>query len=264
MGRVGRKVLSALLPRLRRELALDFVIVNGENAAGGLGITPQAAQEIFDAGADCITTGNHVWRHKELISYMASEGRILRPANYPPGTVGSGWVTLRSSTHAQTPVGVVCLLGLTFMEPLDCPFRTIDRILHDLRSQATIIIVDFHAEATSEKQAFARYVDGRVTAVVGTHTHVMTADECILPEGTAYITDVGMTGPLNSIIGMKVETVIQRFVTRMPMRFEAAKGEGMLSALLIEADEQTGHAMHVERIVRRDTTMTSENAQCTG
>lgn len=255
IGQVGRRMLKRHVPKLIRERDIDFVIANGENAAGGLGITPQVADELFAAGVDCITTGNHVWRHKEIIERIAKDERLLRPANYPPGTVGCGWTMLRPSRHgkSENAICIVCLLGLVFMEPLDCPFRTIDRILEEIGNATKVIAVDFHAEATSEKQAFARYVDGRVSLVFGTHTHVMTADECILPNGTAYITDIGMTGPIESVIGMKADAIIHRFITRLPIKFEPASGRGMLSGVLVDVDETTGKAKSIERILIEET-----------
>lgn len=250
VGRVGRRTLKTLLPSVIKEHNVDFVVVNGENAAGGLGITTQAADELFEAGADCVTTGNHVWRHKEIIERMAKDARLLRPANYPPWTVGCGWTVLRPSRHSKSdsPICVICMLGLVFMEPLDCPFRTIDGILEEARKLSKIIVVDFHAEATSEKQAFARYVDGKVSIVFGTHTHVMTADECILPGGTAYITDVGMTGPIDSVIGVRADAIIHRFVTKLPIKFEPASGKGVLSSILVDVDEATGKAKSIQRL----------------
>ncbi|MCS7252816.1 MAG: TIGR00282 family metallophosphoesterase [Armatimonadota bacterium] len=250
VGQVGRRVIKRLLPTLIKVKNVDFVIANGENAAGGLGITPQVADELFNAGVNCITTGNHIWRHKEIIERVAKDARLLRPANYPPDTVGCGWTILRPNRRVKTEraVCVVCMLGLIFMEALDCPFRTIDRILEEVNDLTNVIVVDFHAEATSEKQAFARYVDGRVSLVFGTHTHVMTADECILPNGTAYITDVGMTGPIDSVIGMKAEAIIHRLVTKLPVKFEPASGRGMLSAVLVDVDDSTGKARSIERI----------------
>ncbi|MFA4015141.1 MAG: hypothetical protein RUDDFDWM_000214 [Candidatus Fervidibacterota bacterium] len=246
VGRVGRRTLHKLLPRLREEYAIDFVIANGENASGGLGITPQAVDEMLNAGADCITTGNHIWRYKEIIERLTKDERVLRPANYPKEAPGYGWAMFRVADKA---ICVVCIVGLVFMEALECPFRTIDRILDEVSAKTNIIVVDFHAEATSEKQAFARYVDGRVSIVFGTHTHVMTADERILPKGTAYITDVGMTGPLESVIGVKPELIIQRFVTKLPVKFEVATGNGVLSSVLVDVDDVTGKAKSIQRLV---------------
>lgn len=246
VGSVGRRTLQKLLPKLKEEYAIDFVIVNGENASGGLGITPQAVDEMLNAGADCITTGNHIWRYKEIIERLTKDERILRPANYPEETPGSGWAIFRVAGKA---ICVACILGLVFMEPLGCPFRAIDKILDEVGDKTNIVVVDFHAEATSEKQAFARYVDGRVSVVFGTHTHVMTADERILPKGTAYITDVGMTGPAESVIGVKPELIIQRFVTKLPVKFEVATGSGILSSVLVDVDDVTGKARSIKRLV---------------
>ncbi|MCS7224540.1 MAG: TIGR00282 family metallophosphoesterase [Armatimonadetes bacterium] len=259
VGRTGRHLLNTHLHRLKKELACDFAIVNGENAAGGLGITERTAQEIFEAGADCITTGNHIWHHKEAIALLSRENRILRPANFPPEVPGSGWGVYQTASR-RLPIAVLNLMGQIFMNPiLDSPFHTFDRIRTFLPESPIVTIVDFHAEATSEKQAFAYYVDGRVTAVIGTHTHVPTCDERILSKGTAFITDVGMTGALDSVIGMRVNEVLYQFLTKMPSKFEVASGPGILSAVLLRADPDTGEALSIERICVKEHSAPTEN-----
>lgn len=248
-GNPGRRFLRVVLPPLRREVGADMVIVNGENAAGGMGITEKTAKEVFAAGADVITTGNHVWKYrKEIVPALINEPRLLRPANYPEGTPGSGHYV--HDLGGGLKVAVLNLCGRTFMEPLECPFRTADLLVEELRRETPIIVVDFHAEATSEKQAMGWYLAGRVTAVLGTHTHVQTADERILPGGTAYITDIGMTGPRDGVIGMRRDRIIERFVTQLPVRFEVADGPSMLNAVLVEVDPGTGKALGIKRIWR--------------
>jgi metallophosphoesterase (TIGR00282 family) len=250
VGRTGRRALAALLPALRKELSPDCVIVNGENAAGGMGITEATAQELFAAGADCITTGNHVWQQKEALQLLTREHRVLRPANFPPDAPGCGWLVLPLK-GGKAHIAVINIMGQVFMKPvLDCPFRTLDAVLEQLHPPTPLVVVDFHAEATSEKQAFGFYADGRVTAVLGTHTHVQTADERLLPNGTAFITDVGMVGAINSVIGMRVNEVLYHFTTKLPARFEVATGRAGLCAVLVEADAQTGRAVAIRRIVR--------------
>lgn len=245
VGRPGRAILEERLPRLKQEFRADFVVVNGENAAGGVGITPEIADALLNAGTDVITLGNHAWNKREIYSYLDRQARILRPANYPPGVPGRGW---GAYVCKGSPVGVVALQGRVFMDLVDDPFRAIDAILEELRPQCKVIFVDFHAEATSEKQTFARYVDGRVSAVVGTHTHVQTADERIFPKGTAYLSDVGMTGPIESIIGMRYDSVIARSTTALPTRFEVADGDAQICGVVIEANLSTGKALSIERL----------------
>lgn len=250
VGRIGRKALSELLPRLIEEHQPAVVIVNGENVAGGTGITEATADELFAAGADCITTGNHIWAQREAFELVEKQPRVLRPANYPPGTPGHGVIILPARV-AGVNVGVINLCGRVFMRELDCPFRGAAAILEWLREQTSVVFVDFHAEATSEKQAMGRHLDGRVTAVIGTHTHVPTADECVLPGGTAYITDVGMTGAVDSIIGVQLEPVLRRFTTQIPARFEPPRsGPAMLCGVVIEFDPTTGRAWSIQRIRR--------------
>lgn len=246
VGRPGRDAVKALLPELVRRYQVDFTVANGENASGGLGITQSVAEELFQAGIEVLTTGNHVWRQREAVGYLGTEPRLLRPANYPteaPGRGGQVFITAHSGS-----VGVVNLQGRVFMDPIDCPFRAADREIEQLRGKTNVVIVDIHAEATSEKVAMGWYLDGRVSAVIGTHTHVQTADERLLPGGTAYLTDVGMTGPRDSILGVKAEPVIRRFLTGVPSRFELATGPLLLNAALVDIDTETGTARSVARV----------------
>ncbi|MEO5344923.1 MAG: YmdB family metallophosphoesterase [Magnetococcus sp. YQC-9] len=227
-------------------LGADFVIANGENAASGVGITPEVAGELYKAGVDVITTGNHVWRHlKEIAPFMEDRRTLLRPLNYPPGVPGRGYGIF--VTPGGVRIGVVNLLGRVFMEDLDCPFRTVDALLDTIRlgRDADLLIVDMHAEASSEKMALGWHLDGRVTAVVGTHTHVPTADHRLLKQGTGFVTDVGMTGCYDSIIGMRIDTVMPKFLTKLPTRFEPAGGEAMLCGVLIRADAVTGRCLEM-------------------
>lgn len=246
VGRPGRKAVQVNLSELKREYDLDMVIANGENAAGGNGITKETAQELFSAGVDVLTMGNHVWQKREALDYLAHEKRIVRPANYPSGTPGSGAVIY--VTEKNIKVAVINLAGRAFMQPLDCPFRKVDELLNNLVEQANVVVVDFHAEATSEKIAMGWYLAGRVSAVCGTHTHVQTADECILPGATAYITDLGMTGPCDSVIGAKKEIIIKRFLTQLPHKFEIATGLFQFNGAVIDIDEITGDAISIRRI----------------
>ncbi len=233
--------MQRLLPRLRRQYGLDMIIANGENAAGGFGITPDIVGELLDTGIDVLTSGNHIWAQREIIPYLDSEMPILRPLNYPPGVPGRGYLITRRTM-------VVNLMGRTFMADLDCPFQAMDKLLASLENKPPVIIVDFHAEATSEKVAMGRYLDGRVSAVLGTHTHVGTIDTQILSKGTAYVTDIGMTGPADSIIGDDAESVIQRFLTGMPHRLSVGKGKPVLNAIMVEVAEDSGRAVKIERI----------------
>ncbi len=252
-GRPGRTIVRERLKQLTAEHAIDLVIANGENAAAGFGITPALVEELFETGIEVLTTGNHVWDKREIIDYFESANgnpysparRVLRPANYPVGMPGTGLYEGRSK--ADVPYAVINLQGRVFMTSNDDPFRKADELLKQV--QAKVILVDVHAEATSEKVSMGWYLDGRVTAVVGTHTHVPTADERILPGGTAYQTDVGMTGPYDSVIGVKKELIIQRFLTNMPARFEAATGDVRLCAVVIDCDQITGKARSIERIM---------------
>ena len=246
VGRAGRQALAHRLDRLIDMHEVDFVIANGENAAAGFGLTIDIARELFDMGVDVLTSGNHIWDKKEIIDYLDRQKRLLRPANYPVGLpgVGSGLY----ATSAGIMVGVLNLEGRVFMNNLDCPFRAADAAIEQLRKTAQVIVVDFHAEATSEKMAMGHYLDGRVSAIVGTHTHVQTADEQILPGGTAYLTDAGMTGSRDAVIGIRKELAIEKFLTQMPVRFEVAKKDPVLCGVLFTIDETTGRAVAVERV----------------
>jgi len=251
VGQNGRDALSATLPTLITMHSPEFVIVNGENATSGRGLIPHHAHQIFLAGAHVITLGNHAWDQKELASYLPNEQRIIRPSNYPEDTPGRGCGVFLADNGVK--VGVANVAGRVNMEPLDDPFKHADRIMDYFQAQgARVTFFDFHAEATSEKQAFGYYLDGRATAVVGTHTHVQTADEHLLPGGTAYITDVGMTGPQHSVIGMSLDQVLKRFTTQRPVRFDVATGPALLNAVIIEVDSQSGKATNIERIKIRD------------
>ena len=253
VGQPGRNAVKVLVPKLREQHALDFVIANGENSAGGSGITPKIAEEIFFAGVDAITTGDHLWDQKEVLELLANEKRFLRPLNYPvdvPGR-GSGLFQIpnpKSQSPAPVLIAVMNAQGRTFMPPLENPFRLAAEEVKRLREQTKIIFVDFHAEATSEKIAFARMLDGQVSAVVGTHTHVQTADEQIFPGGTAYLTDAGFTGPHESVLGREIEPVLRKFLTGMPQRFEVAKNRVLLHGAVIEIDDATGKAVKIQRV----------------
>jgi len=246
IGKPGRQAIARMLHRLVDRHRIDLVIANGENAAGGFGITAETAQELFQLGIHCFTSGNHIWDKKEALEYVTREERLVRPANYPPGTPGQGSTLLR--TAGGIKVGVLNLEGRVFMNNLECPFRVADREVERLRQETPIIFVDFHAEATSEKTSLGWYLDGRVSAVVGTHTHVQTADERILPEGTAYLTDAGMTGAFESVIGVRKDEPIQKFLTQIPTKFEVAKKDIRLNGVVIEIDELTGKALAIERV----------------
>ncbi len=240
VGRAGRQALTALLPDLRTLHEVDYVIANGENAAAGKGITPRIAQELFAAGVDVITGGNHTFAVKEIEAVIDHEPRLLRPANYPVAAPGHGMVTVGRLT-------VINLIGRTFMQPVDCPFRTVDTLLETVPA-GTVVVVDMHAEATSEKVAMGWYLDGRVAAVVGTHTHVPTADARLLPRATAVVTDLGMTGAVDSIIGDDVAAVLRRFLTAMPTRLTPAEGRTVIGSVLIEIDEGSGRATDIRRL----------------
>jgi metallophosphoesterase (TIGR00282 family) len=241
IGKPGRKAVKEILPGLCDEHSIDLIIGNGENAAGGLGLTPNTAEELFDSGIDVITTGNHIWAYNEIIPYLDSELALLRPLNYPPMNPGRGYLL-------KNDVLIVNLVGRVFMGHVDCPFRAMDQLLAEFKNKSIPIIVDFHAEATSEKVAMGRYLDGRVSAVLGTHTHVGTTDAHILPGGTAYVTDIGMVGPIDSVIGDEPDSVIKRFLTQIPSRLSVGKGKVSFDAILVEVDEKTGKSVDIKRI----------------
>ena len=246
VGRPGRHCVRDLLPRVIENYKIDFTIANGENLAAGTGFNEKTASELFSYGVDALTMGNHVWDKKEALDYILREKRIVRPINYPPGAPGRGSAIFE---RKGVKIAVLNANGRVFMPALDCPFRTLREEALRLREETPIIIVDFHAEATSEKIAMGRYLDGHVSAVIGTHTHVQTADERVLGEGTAYITDVGMTGPLESVLGISPEIVIRKFLTQMPARFEVTgSGPTQFSAIVVEIDKDTGLANSIERI----------------
>ncbi len=246
VGEPGRKAVQQILPRLHEQQALDFVIANGENSAGGNGITPQIAGELFSAGIDVITTGDHLWDQKSVLDLFYSEPRFLRPLNYPASVPGRGSNVFQLRT--LPPIAVMNLQGRTFMSALENPFSSAEAEVNRLKEQAKIIFVDFHAEATSEKIALGRFLDGRVSAVVGTHTHVQTADEQILPNGTAYLSDAGFTGPHDGCLGREIEPVIKRFLTGMPQRFEVARNNIKLHGAVIRVDDDTGRAVSIQRV----------------
>ncbi len=246
VGQPGRRAVEQLVPRLRQKHTLDLVVANGENSAGGSGITPATAAEIFSAGVDIITCGDHLWDQKEVTLLMEQEQRFVRPLNYPPGTPGQGSTFFQK--NGSPPVAVINLQGRTFMPPLDNPFTAVLKEVERLRALTRIILVDFHAEATSEKIALGRMLDGQVSAVIGTHTHVQTADEQIFPGGTAFICDAGFTGPHESVIGRAIEPIIQRFLTSQPQRFDVAKSRIFLQGVMIKIDEITGRADEIMRV----------------
>jgi len=244
IGRPGRKIVKEYLGSFVQKLSPSLIIANGENAAGGVGITEKVGQELLEQ-VDVLTSGNHIWDKKEALDYISRELRLLRPANYPPQSPGRGSYVFEEGSGRK--VGILNLQGRVFMEPIDCPFRTADEELEKLKDITPVVVVDFHAEATSEKQAMGWYLDGRVSAVIGTHTHVPTADERILPQGTAFITDVGMVGGYNTVIGIRKEQSIQRFLTSRPQHFEPGKEGIFFSAVFVEVDFQTGKALSIRR-----------------
>jgi metallophosphoesterase (TIGR00282 family) len=246
VGKPGRTAVKAILPALVDKCRIDFVIANGENIAGGFGLTEPLVADLFRTGVHVITTGNHVWDKKDFIRYISKDNRVLRPLNYPPGVPGSGSVVLTLPNGIKA--AVLNLSGRVFMAGMDCPFRTGRAEIESLSTETNVIIIDFHAEATSEKIAFGYFVDGKVSAVIGTHTHVQTADEKVTPDGTAYITDVGMTGPAYSVIGMDVDQIVRRFLTSMPAKFETAQGPVILSAVTIDINNETGRATGIQRL----------------
>ena len=246
VGKPGRQALALFLRKVQEAHGIDLTIANGENAAGGFGITPDTAEDLLRLGIDVITSGNHIWDKKEVLGYIPKESRLLRPLNYPPGAPGYGSIVV--TARGGTKVAVLNVSGRVFMHDLDCPFRTTLAELEAVGGEARVRVIDFHAEATSEKIAFGRFLDGRVSAVVGTHTHVQTADARVLPGGTAYITDLGMTGPSESVIGVEYEIVVRKFLTGLPERFETAKQLPQLQGAVVEIDAGSGLALGIERI----------------
>jgi hypothetical protein len=245
VGAPGRRAVEELLPRLVDRYFIDLVVANGENASGGLGITPMTADLLFSQGIDILTSGNHIWKHKEILPYLEETDRLLRPANYPAQNPGRGFTIVE--TAAGEAAAVINLEGRVFMNPLECPFRTVDQVLASLAQEVKIILVDMHAEATSEKLALGWYLDGRVSAVVGTHTHVQTADERVLPGGTGYISDAGMTGPVDSVIGMKREIILERFLSQRPQPFKVATQNVQLQGVVLKLDSQ-GRCREISRV----------------
>ena len=245
-GKPGREILKKKLPSLVEENNVDFIIANGENAAGGIGITPDICETLLYMGVDVVTSGNHIYKKREIYDYIDRQPRLLKPANYPPSTPGSGYHIM--SDKKNNKIAVINICGRVFIDYFDCPFRTIDKILNNVRKETPVIIVDFHAEVTSEKVAMGWYLDGRVSAVVGTHTHVQTADERILPGGTAYITDVGMVGPRNSVIGVKKENIIKKFLTMMPQKFTVSEDDYLVNGVVININEKNGRAESINRL----------------
>jgi metallophosphoesterase (TIGR00282 family) len=246
VGKAGRQAVEGLLERILSDHRIDFTVANGENAAGGMGITPAIASDFLDLGVDVLTSGNHIWAKKEIVPFLDEEERLLRPANYPNGVSGRGTGIFPLGNGKK--VGVLNLEGRVFMRNLECPFRVGEKEVEKLKEQTPIILVDFHAEATSEKVALSWFLNGKVSAVVGTHTHVQTADEKILSGGTAYITDAGMTGPLASVIGIRRQIALERFLTQVPIKFDVATEEIELQGVILEVDEQTGKSRSIERI----------------
>jgi len=246
VGKAGRQAIEGLLERVVAERQIDFTVANGENAAGGMGITPVIASEFLDLGIDVLTSGNHIWAKKEIISFLDEEGRLLRPANYPAGVPGRGTGIFRLGDGRK--VGVLNLEGRVFMRNLECPFRVGEKEAEKLKEETRIILVDFHAEATSETMALAWFLNGRVSAVLGTHTHVQTSDEKVLSGGTAYITDVGMTGPTASVIGIRRQAALERFLTQIPWKFDVATDEIELQGVIIQVEEESGKTRSIERM----------------
>lgn len=246
-GNPGRKAVKEYLSTLKRERQIDFCIANGENSAAGSGITYVIAQELYKSGIDFITLGNHTWSKKEIYTFIDSEKKMIRPSNFAPQTPGKGYAVVETP---KGKIGILNLAGRVYMDSVDCPFRKADEDLLKIKEETSTIIVDFHAEATSEKSAIGWYLDGRVSAVLGTHTHVQTADEKILPCGTGFITDVGMTGPYESIIGVEPEIVLEKFIKGLPVKFEVASGKVQFNAVYLEIEEKKGRTTHIERIAK--------------
>lgn len=251
VGKPGRDAVSGLVPGLKKEFGIDFVVANAENSSGGSGITPKTAEDLFDSEVDVLTSGDHIWKRKEIFALIEQEQRILRPANFPASAPGRGCAVYTSGSGFS--VGVVNVLGRVFLDPIDCPFRAARAAVDELRSRTPVILVDIHAEATSEKIALGWFLDGLVSCVVGTHTHVQTADEKVLPKGTAYITDLGMAGPFDSVIGRRVDDVLERFVGGLQVRFEVAQDNVQLHGIVVDVDETTGKARSIVRVQRKLT-----------
>jgi 2',3'-cyclic-nucleotide 2'-phosphodiesterase len=251
VGRPGRRVIKDHLAGILESRGINLCIANGENAAAGIGITPALAEELLSLKIEVLTSGNHIWDKKEILEYIPHQPRLIRPANYPPNVPGNGFFIGKSKLGV--PYAIIGLQGRVFMPPSDCPFRAADRLLAELPPEVKVVLVDFHAEATAEKQALGWYLDGRVSAVIGTHTHIPTADETVLPAGTAYITDAGMTGPHDSVIGVDKEIIVAKFLNQIPARFEPALGDVRLNAVEIEVDEETGKASSINRFCLKIT-----------
>ncbi len=245
VGRPGRDIVGEILPGYRKKNAIDFVIANGENAAGGSGVTPKVAEQLFKSGIDVMTSGDHIWKRREIYDYINRTDKLIRPANYPRGVPGQGSTLVEAK---GIKVAVINIIGRVFMEAVECPFVRVKEEIERLSAETPVIIVDIHAEATSEKVAMGWFLDGLVSAMIGTHTHIQTADEKVLPKGTAYITDCGMTGPYDSVIGRKKEQVIERFVTQLPTRFEMATDDAQMHGVMVEIDENTGKALGIKRV----------------
>lgn len=246
VGKPGREAIRALLPKIKAQENIEFTIANAENAAGGAGLTPAVANELLEMGINVLTTGDHIWDRKEILEEIDKEHRILRPLNYPEGAPGIGSIILNSKSGAK--VGVINLVGRVFMHPVECPFKTGIKEVNKIKEDTPIVIVDIHAEATSEKLALCWYLDGLVTAICGTHTHIQTADERVFPKGTAYITDLGMTGPFDSVLGRRPEQIIRRFITGLPTRFEMADSNVQLQGAIIYCDAKNGRASSIKRV----------------
>jgi len=251
IGNPGRKCIEKGLSILVEEEKADVIIANGENAAGGIGITPEISDYLLNLGIDVITSGNHIYKKKEIFDYLEKEPRLLKPANYPPDTPGNGVYIFSNKKTNSLEVAVFNLCGRVFIDNFDCPFRAADKIISFISQKTPIIILDFHAEVTSEKMAMGWYLDGRVSAVIGTHTHVQTADERVLPKGTAYISDVGMCGPRNSVIGVKKEIIVERFINMLPQRFNVADSDNWINGAVIDIDEKSGKANSIKRISKK-------------
>lgn len=256
-GKVGRQAAAHMIKPLREKHGADYVIANVENAAGGFGVTPEMSRKIFTYGVDLQTSGNHIWDRMDILRYLDQQHKLLRPANFPNGAPGVGAYL---DTVGDLNIGVINLMGRTYMKDIDCPFKTADREVHELRKKTPIIFIDFHAEATSEKQALLHYLDGRVSAIIGTHTHVQTADEKVSGRGTAYLTDAGMTGPHDSVIGMDIKPSVERFLTGMPIRFTTASDDVKISGVVIEIDRTSGRAMSIRRY-REDFNIADHGSQ---